>query len=121
LVVSTPKAIGMPVAAAASVRPCDTAEEMYSKCGVSPRIRQPRQITASKRPLSPACCAASGISKAPGTRTIVIASGDTPAASSAASAPVCRRSVTKSLYFDTITANRRPLARPDPSIVCIVL
>ena len=54
-----------------SVSPCATADEMYSKCGVSPRIRQPRQTIASNRPLSAACCAASGISKAPGTRTTV--------------------------------------------------
>ena len=49
LVVSTPNVIGTPVAAAAVVSPCDTADEMYSKCGVSPRIRQPRQTIASKR------------------------------------------------------------------------
>ena len=48
-VVSTPNVIGTPVAAAAAVRPCATADAMYSKCGVSPRIRQPRQTTASKR------------------------------------------------------------------------
>ena len=49
LVVSTPNAIGTPVAAAAAVSPCATADAMYSKCGVSPRMRQPRQTTASKR------------------------------------------------------------------------
>ena len=50
LVVSTPKVIGTPVAAAAAVIPCAQAEAMYSKCGVAPRIRQPRQTTASTRP-----------------------------------------------------------------------
>ena len=32
--------------------PCDAAAAMYSKCIVSPLIRQPRQITASNRPVS---------------------------------------------------------------------
>ena len=50
LVVSTPNVIGTPVAAAAAVSPCATADAMYSKCGVAPRIRQPRQTTASNRP-----------------------------------------------------------------------
>src|SRR5262245_21012614 len=120
LVVSTPNAIGMPVAAAASVNPCATAEAMNSKWGVSPRITQPRQTTASNRPLSAACWAASGISNAPGTRTTVTSAGATPADDSAASAPACRRSVTKSLYFDTTSANRNPAARPVASIVSIV-
>ena len=53
LVVSTPKVIGTPVAAAASVMPCAHADAMYSKCGVSPRIRQPRQTTAAKCPREP--------------------------------------------------------------------
>ncbi len=48
-VVSTPKAIGTPVAAAASLMPCAAAEAMYSKCGVPPRITQPRQTTAAGR------------------------------------------------------------------------
>src|SRR5437867_12986916 len=43
----------------------------------------------------------------------------TPAEASAEIAPVCRRSVTKSLYFDTTTANRSPAARPEPCIACI--
>ena len=42
-VVSTPNAIGMPVSPAASMIPCATADEMYSKCGVAPRMTQPRQ------------------------------------------------------------------------------
>ena len=46
LVVSTPNAIGTPVLAAAAVMPCAHADAMYSKCGVAPRIRQPRQTTA---------------------------------------------------------------------------
>ena len=46
-VVSTPKAMGTPVAVPASMIPCETAEAMYSKCIVSPLIRHPRQTTAS--------------------------------------------------------------------------
>src|SRR6185436_12817526 len=57
-VVSTPKAIGMPVSPAAAVMPCATAEAMWSKCGVSPRMMQPRQTMASKRPFSAATRAA---------------------------------------------------------------
>ena len=34
------------VSAAAAVIPWATAAAMYSKCGVSPRIRQPRQTIA---------------------------------------------------------------------------
>src|SRR5258705_456733 len=41
LTVSTPNVIGTPVSIAAFAMPCDTADEMYSKCGVPPRIRQP--------------------------------------------------------------------------------
>src|SRR5262245_43811692 len=47
LVVRTPNAIGTPVAPAASVRPCATAEAMKSKCGVAPLIRHPRHTIAS--------------------------------------------------------------------------
>src|SRR5580765_2683032 len=43
----------------------------------------------------------------------------TPAASSAAIEPVWSRSVTKSWYFDTTMATRRPLAAGLPSIVRI--
>ena len=52
------------------------ASAMYSKCIVSPLIRQPRQMTASKRPLSASRCAAIGISNAPGhahDRDVVVA------------------------------------------------
>src|SRR5581483_5262937 len=111
-VVSTPSAIGTPVAAAPAVRPWATAEQMYSKCGVSPRITHPRQTIAWNRPVSAACCAAIGISKAPGTRTIVMSPSATPAPRSAATAPVCRRSVTNSLYFETTSANRYATYRP---------
>src|SRR5215207_628909 len=41
----------------------------------------------------------------------------TPAEASAASAPACSRSVTKSLYFDTTTANRMPFADWLPSMM----
>jgi len=51
LVVSTPKVIGTPVAPIASARPWATADAMYSKCGVSPRMMQPRQTTAANRPV----------------------------------------------------------------------
>src|SRR5262249_46208033 len=49
-VVSTPNAMGTPVAADADVSPCATAAAMKSKCGVAPRTRQPRHTTASN------CC-----------------------------------------------------------------
>src|SRR4029077_19083577 len=103
-VVKTPNAIGTPVAAAAAVMPCDTAELMYSKCAVAPRMRQPRQITASNFALSAAWCAASVISNAPGTFITVIPPLEMPSLASAARAPVSSRSVTKSLYFETTTA-----------------
>jgi hypothetical protein len=45
--VSTPNVIGTPVADAAAVMPCDTADAMYSKCAVAPRMRHPRHTTAS--------------------------------------------------------------------------
>ena len=53
--------MGTPVAAAAAVMPCAHAEAMYSKCGVAPLIRHPRQTTAPTRPVSATRCAAIGI------------------------------------------------------------
>ena len=52
LVVSTPNAIGTRVLDSAAVMPCAHADEMYSKCGVAPRIRQPRQTTPATRPVA---------------------------------------------------------------------
>ena len=66
------------------------ASAMYSKCIVSPLIRQPRQMTASKRPLSASRCAAIGSSNAPGTRTSVTSSSRTSASASASRAPASR-------------------------------
>src|SRR5438034_8726579 len=80
-------------------------------------MTHPRQTTAWNRPVSAACCAAIGISNAPGTRTRVISFNETPAAASADSAPRCRRSVMKSWYFETTIAKRRPAAVPPASIV----
>ena len=54
---------------AAAVSPCDTAEAMYSKCGVAPRIRQPRQTIAWNRPRLGRAPRRNGISNAPGTCT----------------------------------------------------
>ena len=57
--------------------PCETDEAMYSKCIVSPLITHPRQMMASKRPVSARRRAATGISKAPGTLTSVMSSART--------------------------------------------
>ena len=72
---------------------------------------------AAKAPLSAACCAAIGISNAPGTRTTVMSFGSAPALASAPSAPACSRSVTKSLNFETTSAKRSPAADAVPSIM----
>ena len=61
-VVRTPKLIGTPVAAEADMMPWATASEMYSKWGVSPRMRHPRQTTASYDPVRAAAPAACGTS-----------------------------------------------------------
>src|SRR5690606_15556799 len=80
---------------------------------------QPRQITASNRPVSAARLAASGSSKLPGTRRTVMSASGTPAACSASIAPVSSRSVTKSLYRATTIANRIPAPAPaSPSRIC---
>ena len=88
---------------------------MNSKCAVSPRIRQPE---ADDRVESPALGRVlrrqRNLEGARHARTSVTSLAATPAAASAASAPACRRSVMKSLYFDTTSANRNPAARPDP-------
>jgi 6,7-dimethyl-8-ribityllumazine synthase len=60
-----------------------------------------------------------GLAEGAAATGVPMSFGATPAAASAPSAPVCRRSVMKSLYFDTTTANRNPAARPEPCIVCI--
>ena len=68
--VSTPKATGTPLRLEIPARPRHTSLARISKWKVSPRIRSPRQISASKRG-SPSCRrreAIWGISKAPGTR-----------------------------------------------------
>ena len=96
LVVSTPKAIGTPLSSAAWVRPWATAAAITSKCGVSPRIRQPRPTTASTSPAAASRRAPCGTSNAPGTGATTIASSSTPAARNASVAPACSRSVTKS-------------------------
>ena len=36
--------------------PCAHADAMYSKCGVAPLIRQPRQTTPATRPVSAMRC-----------------------------------------------------------------
>src|SRR3972149_6506987 len=46
-VVNTPKIIGTPCFSAVWEIPFATDEEMYSKCGVAPRMTAPRQIIAS--------------------------------------------------------------------------
>src|SRR5436853_2580082 len=100
-VVSTPKAIGTPVAEAARAMPSAAASAMYSKCIVSPLMRQPRQTTASNSPLSPRRWAVSGISKAPGTRSTVSASAGTSASAKNSCAPRSSPSVISSLKRET--------------------
>src|ERR1043165_8500607 len=105
-VVSTPKAIGTPGAEAARAMPCVAASAMYSKCIVSPLMRQPRQTTASNSPLSPRRWAVIGISKAPGTRITVSASGGTSASAKNCCAPRSSPSVISSLKRATTIAKR---------------
>jgi hypothetical protein len=95
LVVRTPNVIGTAVSADAAVSPCATAAAMKSKCGVAPRPGS-RAHDSVKSTRARASLAAAGSSNAPGTRTIVMSSVAAPAASSAATAPDWRRSVTKS-------------------------
>src|SRR5262249_40413663 len=105
-VVNTPKAIGTPVAAAACMMPFEAASAMYSKCIVSPLIRQPRQTIASYSPLSPSRCAVIGISNAPGTWMIVTFSSGTDASASRSRAPRSSPSVISPLKRETTTAKR---------------
>ena len=105
-VVSTPKATGTPESSATRERPCDTASAMYSKCMVSPLMRQPRHTTASKRPDSARRWAVTGSSKAPGHAHDGTGVRGHAAASSADSAPASSPSVTSALNRETTTANR---------------
>ena len=113
-VVNTPNATGIPVAVPTSMIPCETAAAMYSKCIVSPLITQPRQMMASKRPVSARRRAMTGISNAPGTRTSVMSSARTCADSSAARAPVSNPSVISALNLETMMAKRKPAAMIEP-------
>ena len=90
--------------------PCATDAEMYSKCGVSPLMTQPRHTTASYRPASAAHLAACGSSKAPGTSKTSMSLEAAPASLSAARAPSRSRRVTPSLKRETTIAKRRPEA-----------
>src|SRR5262249_27669259 len=69
LVVNTPLATGVDASSATRVSPWVTESQTYSKCGVSPRITTPRAMTASW--LLASCCATTGSSIAPSTRTTV--------------------------------------------------
>ena len=74
---STPNTTGLPVSRPTRMIPAAAWPATCSKCAVSPRITQPRQITASW----PAAIAwaASGTSNAPGTHVTVMSSSATPA------------------------------------------
>ena len=64
---------------------------MYSKCGVAPRMTQPRQTTASNRPVSARDRAACGSSNAPGTLTTSTSSSRAPASSERRTGAVAQR------------------------------
>src|SRR5262249_3963157 len=64
----TPKATGNCASTATRDNSLVTCAEMKSKCGVSPRRRHPRAMTASMLPAAMSLRATAGISKAPGTR-----------------------------------------------------
>src|SRR5690606_33575702 len=72
-------------------------------------------MMASKRPVSASFWAASGSSKAPGTRHVWTSSPGTPWRSSARSAPFSRLSVISPFQRATTIAKRAPAAEKLPS------
>src|SRR5206468_2591620 len=103
-------------------RPADpmprvTKDEMYSKCGVSPRRSAPRQMTTSYFFDSASFFDTRGISKEPGTQTTVISSGRAPFLSRASSAPESRRSPMNELKRLITIAKRDPFASRLPWII----
>src|SRR5687768_1317496 len=88
---------------------------MYSKCGVSPRITTPRQITASNLRDSAAFCAHKGISNAPGTRNKSTASSAADACFKAFCAPSISRETIASFQRLATIAKRKLLA----SSICL--
>src|SRR5207342_3345106 len=114
-VVSTPKAIGTPVSRATRLMPDAHSPATKSKCGVSPRMTAPRQITASSSPDSTSCFATSGISNAPGTQTTGTDSGSSPWPASSSSAPSSSNLVMSSLNRPATIARRIPVASGLPS------
>src|SRR5262249_32572845 len=75
----------------------------------SPRITQPKQITASTSPDSANDLAARGSSKAPGTHASVTSPGSTPALATPRCTPSSRRSVMCELKRAQTTAIRMPV------------
>ena len=86
--------------------PSEAALAMYSKWGVSPRIRQPRQTTAAHCPDSATRCAACASSYAPGTGKVSTDSSGTPDSCSTARAPASSRSVMNPWYCERTMAIR---------------
>src|SRR6185437_14620249 len=115
LTVRTPKMTGTPVSRLASCSPRAHSPETYSKCGVSPRMTQPRATTASYRPDSASLRAATGSSNAPGTRAMSRSSAGPPRSSQAAVAPLRRLATMKSLNLAATMATLRPRATISPS------
>src|SRR5690554_1106205 len=76
--VSTPKATGIPDSRDTAPTPLTHSPATYSKCGVPPRMTAPRVMMASYCLRSATLRTISGISKAPGTRTMVMSDSLTP-------------------------------------------
>src|SRR6266404_981460 len=115
--VTTPRVMGRFVSRETLATPLMTSAAMYSLWEVSPRITTPRQITASYSSLTAARLAASGNSKEPGTRMMVIASLEAPNLSSASVAPPINRLTMKSFQRLATMATRKPSALSRPWIV----
>src|SRR5262245_28348303 len=86
--------------------PLLTSPATYSKCGVPPRMTQPRATTPAYWPPSATRRTRPGSSKVPGTRKTSMSASATPWRISASWAPLSRCSVMKPLKRDTQSANR---------------
>jgi hypothetical protein len=120
LVVKTPKPMGIRYFEMAFPIPRVTASDTYSKCGVSPRITAPKQISASYFPLAAIRSASKGISNAPGTRMTVISSSSPPRLFNPSNAPSSNFSVMKLLNRLTIIPILIPRASSLPSIIFVM-
>src|SRR5690606_26460813 len=102
--VSTPKATGIPYSSDTAPTPLTHSPATYSKCGVPPRMTAPRVMMASYCLRSATLRTISGISKAPGTRTMVMSASLTPWRLRVSTAPSTRLSTTKLLKRPTTRA-----------------